>query len=77
MRALLLLALALPMSPPADAQTAPTNAQRKRPPPACTAAEYRQFDFWIGDWQVFDKTGKQVGTSHIEAILGGCVIAEH
>ncbi len=70
MRALLLLALVLPLSQPAD-------AQRKRPPPPCASAEHRQFDFWLGDWQVFDKTGKQVGSSHIESILRGCVIAEH
>ncbi|CAN5170593.1 hypothetical protein BH11PSE14_BH11PSE14_24070 [soil metagenome] len=50
MRALLLLALVLPLSQPAD-------AQRKRPPPPCASAEHRQFDFWLGDWQVFDKTG--------------------
>ncbi len=78
--ALALAGLVLPMS--AGAQTPPpapgaAPATRKPPPPACTAAAHRQFDFWLGDWQVFDGTGKQVGTSHVEAILGGCVLAEH
>jgi hypothetical protein len=31
------------------------------PPPACAAATHRQFDFWIGDWKVYDPTGKAVG----------------
>jgi hypothetical protein len=50
-----------------------TPAQRE---PACTATEYRQFDFWLGRWRVTDTTGKQVGRNHIERSLGGCVLHE-
>jgi Domain of unknown function (DUF4440) len=32
------------------AQTPAAAAQ----PPSCSAREYRQFDFWIGDWDVFE-----------------------
>ena len=43
----------------------------------CDAPEYRQFDFWIGEWNVIDQsTGKQAGTSRIEKRLNGCVIYE-
>lgn len=66
---LLLMAATTP-APTAPA-TPPTT-----PAAACTDAGYREFDFWIGDWDVFGKNGKQVGRSHIEAILGGCAIAE-
>jgi hypothetical protein len=46
------------------------------PAPACTAAEHRQFDFWLGRWNVFNPKGKQVGTSEIESFAGGCGIEE-
>lgn len=57
-----------------------TAATPPTPPPAavaCTAAEHRQFDFWLGEWEVFGPAGKPVGRSRIEAVLGGCAIAEH
>jgi tetratricopeptide (TPR) repeat protein len=45
--------------------------------PCDTASASRQFDFWIGNWKVTDQTGRQVGTSRIESILGKCVILEN
>jgi len=47
-------------------------------PPACTAAEHRQFDFWVGDWTV-TPTGKTnvVASSLIEKLYGGCAIREN
>ncbi len=38
--------------------------------------EFRQFDFWIGDWEVF-MGGNLVGKSRIELILKDCVIVEN
>ena len=43
----------------------------------CAAPEYRQFDFWVGDWTVTTPKGKTAGTNRIESILGGCVLQEH
>lgn len=51
-------------------------AQLPASPPACTAAEHRQFDFWIGRWEVFTPDGKKAGENHIEAIDGGCALIE-
>ena len=51
-------------------------AQTPPKPPACTAAEHRQFDFWIGRWDVFTPDGKKAGDNHIEAIDGGCALIE-
>ena len=36
------------------------------------------FDFWIGDWNCY-RTGTQIlsGTSHVEAMAGGCAILEN
>jgi hypothetical protein len=44
-------------------------------PAACAGAEHRQFDFWIGDWQVH--AGEALaGRNRIEPILGGCALLE-
>lgn len=37
---------------------------------------YRQFDFWIGQWDVYGKKGKKAGDSKISLILDSCVILE-
>ena len=48
------------------------------PPPACTAAEHRQFDFWVGEWIVTrPDTGAVVGRSTIAHVAGGCALHEH
>ena len=37
----------------------------------------RQFDFWLGDWDVFDAQGNPGGRSHIESIAEGNGILEN
>lgn len=63
----MILASALATSPPAP------------PPPACTAPEHRQFDFWIGQWEVWGGAdGKTLlGRSRIAREAGGCALHEH
>ncbi len=47
-------------------------------PPGCTAAEHRQFDFWVGDWVVTDSTGTRIlGANLITIEENGCLIHEH
>lgn len=36
-----------------------------------------EFDFWVGDWDVFDPQGNQLGTNRIEKVENGCLILEH
>jgi hypothetical protein len=55
---------------------APTAAQAPASRPDCSAAEYRQFDFWVGTWDVTAQ-GKPAGTNRIEVDLKGCVLVEH
>lgn len=62
--ALLLLALS------AEAQTPDSVAG-----PRCASAEYRQFDFWLGEWEV-TQNGKAAGRNSIRPILNGCAISE-
>jgi hypothetical protein len=42
----------------------------------CAATEHRQFDFWIGDWDVRGGDGRALGTNRITSILGGCALQE-
>jgi hypothetical protein len=39
--------------------------------------EYRQFDFWIGEWAPQNVQGVTVGTSSIQLILKDCIIFEN
>ena len=45
--------------------------------PACNAPAYREFDFWLGQWDVFER-GSSTKTADVlvTAELGGCVIRE-
>ena len=43
----------------------------------CTAAEYQEFDFWLGDWDSFDSaSNKKDARVRVDRILDGCVIHE-
>jgi hypothetical protein len=44
----------------------------------CAAPEYRQFDFWVGDWDVIDVKQPAVAAARarVEVILDGCVLHE-
>ena len=54
-------------------QKATSNAK-----PCSARPEYRQLDFWIGDWDVKVTAQNQAaGTSSIQLILGDCVILEN
>lgn len=44
---------------------------------ACDIPEHRQFDFWLGKWNVTGANGQIAGQNNITAILNGCVVAEH
>ena len=53
-------------------------AHPQSPPSApCSASEYHQFDFWIGDWDAFD-FGSTEKNAHlaVDRILAGCVLRE-
>jgi len=57
----------------ATAQTAP-------PPGAlCETAAHHQFDFWVGDWQVFDTLDHDalVGYDHVVKEADGCIVQQN
>jgi hypothetical protein len=52
--------------------------------PDCSAAEYRQFDFKLGDFEVVvaegtpgTAAGTPAGKATVESILSGCMLVEH
>jgi hypothetical protein len=47
--------------------------------PCADAPRSREFDFWIGDWEVHDNQHDQAiaGSSHVERVLGQCVLIEN
>ena len=54
----------------------PAAAQAPARPPTCNAPEHRQFDFWVGQWDV-TVAGKPAGTNRITLEESGCLVHEH
>lgn len=74
------------MSTDSDLQTLRSDARfndlveqaRHNQTPCDYIAENRQFDFWVGEWNVVPTAGGlPQGSSHIEKELGNCVIWEN
>lgn len=66
----MLVAIAL-----ATVQTAPAPTPA---PPACGTPQHRQFDFWVGYWDVYPTgTDRLIARSLIERRYGGCAIREN
>lgn len=64
--------------------TMPLAAQVASPPPVaaprsagCADGPYREFDFWIGEWDVYDAQGTRVGQNLITREQDGCLLVEH
>ena len=52
------------------------SASAQAPPPVLPP-ESRQFDFWVGEWDVTNPAGKMAGQSKIELIAGGAGVLEN
>jgi hypothetical protein len=65
------------------ASTALGQSKKKPPAPAgqkvsaCSSAAHRQFDFWLGDWDVATPQGAPAGTNRVDKLLEGCALQEH
>ena len=47
------------------------------PPPApkpCALPQHRQFDFWLGEWELRDAAGKLAGHNRITSVHNGCAL---
>jgi hypothetical protein len=65
-----LFALAL-SSVPILAHAAPQIA------PNCATIHHREFDYFIGNFTVFNKAGKQIGTDEVTPEMESCALLEH
>ncbi|MCB0713000.1 MAG: tetratricopeptide repeat protein [Ignavibacteriae bacterium] len=45
--------------------------------PCAYSPHARELDFWVGDWNVYDRGGNLAGTNNVQNILGDCVIYEN
>ena len=75
MRILMTLFLLLPVA--LAAQEVEENTLPEPIAGQCTAPEYRQFDFWLGDWDVHVASGSFAGHNTIERTQRGCVLIEN
>lgn len=58
----------------------PLAAQEEAGPPppidCSTSAPHRAFDFWVGEWDVYEPDGDQVGENSISVVEKGCALRE-
>ena len=52
------------------------QSQNKKAPP-CSSKEYKQFDFWIGNWNVYNTNNQLIGTNKIVRMNNACTIQEN
>jgi hypothetical protein len=52
-------------------------AMSKRAYPCQHDEKFREFDFWIGAWDVHTATGQLAGSNRIERAERGCMLTEH
>src|SRR4029077_12197734 len=67
---------ATPSPSPAAPSPAPTPSPAPMSP-ACTAPQYRQFDFWLGEWDLVGADGKKSAEDKVVQVLGGCGLQEN
>ena len=59
------------------AVAAPASPSPSLPPQLCRSAEHRQFNFWVGRWDVYRAgTENLVAHSLVELMYDGCAIRE-
>lgn len=52
------------------------NAQTKTTIP-CSSPEYAQFNFWVGNWDVYNTDNKLIGRNHVKQVPNACAIQEN
>jgi hypothetical protein len=54
-----------------------SEVRRAFPGSPCMDEPHRQFDFWVGDWNVFNAADVPIGTNFVTLELDGCLVQEH
>ncbi|MEP2772424.1 MAG: hypothetical protein ABJH05_09760 [Fulvivirga sp.] len=73
-----LLTLILPLLIGKSFAQSQSETNHERPVPLCSSDDkpYRDFDFVVGEWEMFDKDGKKVGEQSYVKREQGCLITE-
>ena len=61
---------------PTPSPTASPSTSGTASSASCSAPAYRQFDFWLGEWDIVGADGKKTGDDKVVQILGGCALQE-
>lgn len=69
-------ATALGLGPGVEAQEPDQAEEAFQVAERCATPEHRQFDFWVGLWEVRNPDGQVVGRNEIRRISGGCGLLE-
>ena len=64
-------------TPSPEPTAAPTAVPTPQISSACTGEKYRQFDFWLGDWDLVGADGKKTADDKVVMVLGGCGVQEN
>jgi hypothetical protein len=62
---------------PSRAQDATVVASAGNSHQPCAHDKHREFDFWVGEWEVRDAKGKVAGVNKVTKEENGCTIVEH
>jgi hypothetical protein len=76
MRKVAILSLAAILTSASITARAQQSANPNNSPPSCSQPEVKQFDFWVGEWDLEWANGGK-GRNVIEKTLGGCVVQEN
>lgn len=44
---------------------------------ACCTSQHSQFDFWVGDWEVFNESGEKIGENLVKKLEDNCILNEN
>ncbi len=62
----------------AQQAASPAGAPAAAPPPPCASEAHSEFDFWVGEWEVFPNgSDTKVANSSIARMHNGCAVREH
>jgi hypothetical protein len=64
-------------SPAASPSQAMTPSPVPTMSPSCSAPQYRQFDFWLGEWDFVGVDGKKSAEGRVVPVLAGCALQEN
>jgi hypothetical protein len=74
MRLVRLVMVLAPIPFAAQAQQTPPSPPRT---PVCADSLHHAFDYWVGEWDVYNPAGQLTARSTIQSVSAGCAITEH